>query len=128
VLANLLTNAVVHTPPGTPVDVTLTTTPTKARLTVSDRGPGIAADDVARIFERFYRADTSRSRARGGTGLGLSIVAAVVAASGGVVTCHSVLGEGTTFTVELPISEVVSSAVTSQSSSALPGRLGQAGR
>jgi two-component system OmpR family sensor kinase len=105
VLANLLTNAIVHTPPGTPVDVTLTTTPTTARLEVSDRGPGIAADDVARIFERFYRTDTSRSRARGGTGLGLSIVQAVVAASGGVVTCRSVVGEGTTFTVELPISK-----------------------
>jgi two-component system OmpR family sensor kinase len=107
VLANLLTNAIVHTPPGNPVEVTLTTTTTTARLQVSDRGPGIAADDVARIFERFYRTDTSRSRARGGTGLGLSIVQAVVAASGGVVTCHSVLGEGTTFTVELPMSEDV---------------------
>jgi two-component system OmpR family sensor kinase len=107
VLANLLTNAIVHTPPGNPVEVTLTTTPTTARLEVCDRGPGIAADDVARIFERFYRTDTSRSRARGGTGLGLSIVQAVVAASGGVVTCRSVLGEGTTFTVELPRSENV---------------------
>jgi two-component system, OmpR family, sensor kinase len=105
VLANLLTNAIVHTPPGTPVEVTLTTTPTTARLEVSDRGPGIAEDDAARIFERFFRTDTSRSRARGGTGLGLSIVHAVVAASGGVVTCHSVLGEGTTFTVELPMSK-----------------------
>ena len=105
VLANLLTNAIVHTPPGNPVEVTLTTTATTARLEVSDRGPGIAADDVARIFERFYRADASRSRARGGTGLGLSIVAAVVAASGGGVTCHSVLGEGTTFTVELPLAQ-----------------------
>ncbi|MDT4944857.1 MAG: two-component system, OmpR family, sensor kinase [Pseudonocardiales bacterium] len=103
VLANLLTNAIVHTPPGTPVEVTLTTTLTAARLEVRDRGPGIAPDDVARIFERFYRTDTSRSRARGGTGLGLSIVQAVVAASGGVVTCRSAPGEGTSFVVELPI-------------------------
>jgi two-component system OmpR family sensor kinase len=108
VLANLLTNAIVHTPPGNPVEVKLTTNPATARLEVSDRGPGIAADDAARIFERFYRTDASRSRARGGTGLGLSIVAAVVAAAGGVLTCRSVLGEGTTFTVELPVSEVTS--------------------
>jgi two-component system OmpR family sensor kinase len=105
VLANLLTNAIVHTPPGNPVEVTLRTTPTTARLEVHDRGPGMSADDVARIFERFYRTDSSRSRARGGTGLGLSIVQAVVAAAGGVVRCQSVLGQGTTFTVELPMSE-----------------------
>jgi two-component system OmpR family sensor kinase len=107
VLANLLTNAIVHTPPGSPVAVTLTTTATTARLEVSDRGPGIAADDAARIFERFYRTDTGRSRARGGTGLGLAIVQAVVTAAGGVVTCHSTPGEGTTFTVELPRSKDV---------------------
>ena len=106
-LANLLTNAIVHTPPGSPVAVTLTTTATTARLEVSDRGPGIAADDAARIFERFYRTDTGRSRARGGTGLGLAIVQAVVTAAGGVVTCHSTPGEGTTFTVELPRSKDV---------------------
>jgi two-component system OmpR family sensor kinase len=105
VLANLLTNATVHTPQGNPVRVTLTTTPSTARLEVSDRGPGIPSEDAARIFERFYRTDTSRSRTRGGTGLGLSIVQAVVAANGGVVTCHSVLGEGTTFAVELPMGE-----------------------
>jgi two-component system OmpR family sensor kinase len=103
VLANLVTNAIVHTPSGTPVEVTLTTTPTTARLEVSDRGPGIAADDVARIFERFYRTD--RSRARGGSGLGLAIVHAVVAAAGGVVTCQSARGKGTTFVVELPRGE-----------------------
>jgi two-component system OmpR family sensor kinase len=103
VLANLVTNAIVHTPPGTPIEVTLTTTPRTARLEVSDRGPGIAADDVARIFERFYRTD--RSRARGGSGLGLAIVHAVVAAAGGIVTCQSARGEGTTFVVELPRGE-----------------------
>ncbi|MDT4894859.1 MAG: two-component system, OmpR family, sensor kinase [Pseudonocardiales bacterium] len=104
VLANLTTNARVHTPSGTPVTVTLTSTPSTARLEVSDRGPGIAADDVSRIFERFYRTDTSRSRARGGTGLGLAIVHAVVAAAGGTVTCESIVGVGTTFAVELPVS------------------------
>ena len=104
VLANLLTNALVHTPPGNPVELALTTTPTTARLEVRDRGPGIPAADVARIFERFYRPDASRTRARGGTGLGLSIVQAVVAAAGGTVTCDSVPGEGTSFTVELPMS------------------------
>jgi two-component system OmpR family sensor kinase len=106
VLANLTANARVHTPPGTPVTVTLKTTPTVARLEVSDKGPGIAADDVSRLFERFYRADTSRTRSRGGTGLGLAIVQAVVAVSGGTVTCQSEVGVGTTFAVELPLSTV----------------------
>jgi two-component system, OmpR family, sensor kinase len=71
-------------------------------LTVSDRGPGMAPEVATRVFERFYRADVSRSRAHGGSGLGLAIVDAVVRAGGGLVTCASAPGVGATFTVTLP--------------------------
>jgi two-component system OmpR family sensor kinase len=104
VLANLLGNALTHTPDGTPVTVTLTTADSTARLTVADQGPGLPPEQVARLFERFYRADPSRSRARGGTGLGLAIVEAVVQASGGTVTCTSSVGAGTSFVITLPVS------------------------
>ena len=102
VLANLLGNARVHTPPGTPVHVTVGAVDGPARVTVADEGPGIDADHQQRIFERFYRADKSRSRASGGAGLGLSIVAGVVAAHDGEVAVESRPGGGTTFTVRLP--------------------------
>lgn len=102
VLANLLNNARVHTPAGTPVAVTVDRTAADVRVVVSDEGPGIAPADRQRIFERFYRTDRSRSRESGGSGLGLSIVAAVVAAHGGAVRVESAPGTGTAFTVELP--------------------------
>jgi two-component system OmpR family sensor kinase len=104
VLANLIGNALVHTPDGTPVHVTLSSNETHARLVVADKGPGLPPEQVARLFERFYRADPSRSRARGGSGLGLAIVEAVVQASGGTVSCASAPGSGTSFEVRLPIS------------------------
>jgi two-component system OmpR family sensor kinase len=103
VLGNLLGNALVHTPEGTPVHVSLTRLGHEARLVVTDEGPGLEPDHVARIFERFYRADPSRSRAQGGSGLGLAIVQAVVQASGGSVACTSVPGEGTSFEMVLPL-------------------------
>jgi two-component system, OmpR family, sensor kinase len=103
VLGNLLGNALVHTPEGTPVHVSLTRLGNEARLVVADEGPGLEPDHVARIFERFYRADPSRSRAQGGSGLGLAIVQAVAQASGGSVACTSVPGEGTTFEMVLPL-------------------------
>ncbi|HUF84161.1 MAG TPA: ATP-binding protein [Acidimicrobiia bacterium] len=102
VLGNLLGNARVHTPPGTPVHVAVAAVDGTARVTVADEGPGIAADHRRRIFERFYRADRSRARASGGAGLGLSIVAGVVAAHDGRVEVDSPAGGGTTFTVQLP--------------------------
>jgi two-component system OmpR family sensor kinase len=74
-----------------------------ARLTVADNGPGLTPEQTERVFERFYRADTSRTRAHGGSGLGLSIVASLVAAHGGTVTVDSVVGQGARFTVELPL-------------------------
>ncbi|QIS18585.1 sensor histidine kinase [Nocardia terpenica] len=102
VLANLLGNALAHTPPGTPVTVRLTPAVDEVRIDVIDRGPGLSADAAARVFERFYRADASRTRASGGSGLGLSIVQALVRAHGGQVRVDSTPGEGTTFIVVLP--------------------------
>ncbi|TMD89470.1 MAG: HAMP domain-containing protein, partial [Chloroflexi bacterium] len=77
VLGNLVRNAIVHTPSQTPIDVTLSTEDSVARLAVTDHGPGLDPEEVDRIFEPFYRADPSRSRDSGGAGLGLSIVSAV---------------------------------------------------
>ncbi|MGH8984395.1 MAG: sensor histidine kinase [Acidimicrobiia bacterium] len=102
VLANLLGNACIHTPAGTPVHVTVASGDGGARLIVADEGPGIDAEHRPRIFERFYRADRSRSRARGGAGLGLSIVTGVVTAHGGRLDVDSPSGGGTRFTVWLP--------------------------
>ncbi|MFC8043460.1 sensor histidine kinase [Nocardia sp. NPDC057353] len=102
VLSNLLSNAVVHTPAGTAVTVRLTPAADEVVLEVADTGPGLPAEEAERIFERFYRTDTSRARASGGTGLGLSIVRALVTAHGGAVRVASAPGQGTTFTVRLP--------------------------
>jgi two-component system OmpR family sensor kinase len=110
VLTNLLGNALTHTPVNAAVEVTLTTVDGRAVVAVADHGSGIAPDEVSRLFERFYRGDASRSRARGGTGLGLSIVAAVVAASAGTVGCESAPGRGSVFTVTLPLSTRISPA------------------
>ncbi len=102
VLGNLLGNALAHTPPGTPVTVRLTPAADEVRIDVTDEGPGLSEEAAAKVFERFYRTDTSRTRASGGTGLGLSIVQALVTAHGGRVTVHSEPGAGATFTVVLP--------------------------
>jgi two-component system OmpR family sensor kinase len=102
VIDNLLTNAREHTPPGTPVHVGLRSDEESVELTVRDEGPGIDTADAARVFERFYRADASRSRDHGGVGLGLSIVAAVVEAHGGSVACEPAPGGGALFRIVLP--------------------------
>ena len=102
-LANLLRNALVHTDPGSPVEVVLREERGWAVLEVIDHGPGIPAAARGRIFERFHRADPERSRDQGGSGLGLSIVAGVVAAHGGRVTVLDTDGGGATFRVELPV-------------------------
>ena len=75
----------------------------RAVLEVSDHGPGMAPEVAAHVFDRFYRADPSRSRAQGGTGLGLAIVAALVDAHGGTVTVDSREGAGSTFRAVLPL-------------------------
>jgi two-component system OmpR family sensor kinase len=102
VLANLVGNALVHTPAGTPVDVRVSRVGDRAVVEVVDHGPGMPPDVAARAFERFYRADPSRSRHRGGSGLGLAIVQATVGAHGGLVSLDSVPGQGTTVRVDLP--------------------------
>ncbi|MFT4201632.1 sensor histidine kinase [Gordonia sp. (in: high G+C Gram-positive bacteria)] len=101
VLANLLANARVHTPPGTVVTVALSTVAGDALLTVSDNGPGIDPGLQPEVFTRFARGDSSRSRTAGSTGLGLSIVDAVVGAHHGTITLRSEPGD-TVFTLRLP--------------------------
>jgi two-component system OmpR family sensor kinase len=103
VIGNLITNAWQHTPPGTPVTVTLSTTADRAVLEVADAGPGLRPEDAERIFERFYRVDAARNSASGGSGLGLSIVAGIVAAHGGMVDVRSEPGEGSCFSINLPL-------------------------
>ena len=103
VLDNLLANVRAHTPPGTAVTVSVGQSDGAGVLEVADDGPGMTADQAARAFERFYRADPSRSRRHGGAGLGLAIVAAIVAAHGGEVAARSDPGRGATFTARLPL-------------------------
>jgi two-component system OmpR family sensor kinase len=104
VLSNLMTNALTHTPAGTPVTVGVATEPGWAVLSVRDQGPGLAPQDAQRVFERFYRVDSSRTRSRrGGTGLGLSIVAALTAAHGGTAELDTAPGSGATFRIRLPL-------------------------
>jgi two-component system OmpR family sensor kinase len=82
----------------------------QAVIEVEDTGPGMEPEQVARMFERFYRADPARARARGGTGLGLSIVAAVAEAHGGSATAVSEPGAGTTVRVTLPLAATAENA------------------
>jgi len=100
VIANLLANARTHTPAGTAIAVSVVQSSDGVRIAVSDNGPGLSDEDQRRIFERFYRADSSRVRIDGeGSGLGLSIVDAVMKAHGGSVSVTSELGKGSTFTL-----------------------------
>ncbi len=92
----------MHTPPDAPIEARVAQRRRRAVLEVHDDGPGMSPDVAARAFERFYRADPSRSRHHGGSGLGLSIVRAIVDAHGGTVTLDTALGRGTTVRVELP--------------------------
>jgi two-component system OmpR family sensor kinase len=102
ILTNLLGNALTHTPADAPITVRLTPWADEVRIDVIDGGPGLSPEAAARVFERFYRTDSSRTRTSGGSGLGLSIVQALAAAHGGRVTVHSEPGNGATFTVTLP--------------------------
>jgi two-component system OmpR family sensor kinase len=107
VVANLLANAVRHTPAGSPIEVAVGREGATAVLEVRDHGPGIPPDHAEKVFERFYRVDSSRTRGQGGgSGLGLSIVAAVVSAHGGRVGVAPTPGGGATFRLELAAAEV----------------------
>ncbi len=103
VLVNLLSNALRFNRPGEDITITAETGNGFVKVMVKDNGPGIPADQLPRIWERFHRADSSRARQDGGTGLGLAIVRSLVEAHGGKVSAESELGKGSTFTFTLPI-------------------------
>lgn len=113
VIDNLVVNAQRHTPPSSPVSVTVTRSGEVAVLSVHDSGPGIQPADAQRIFEPFYRSDPSRARSSGGAGLGLAIVAAIVAAHGGTVRAEP--GPGATFVVRLPATNRAAEAADERS-------------
>ena len=102
VIGNLLTNARVHTPPGTPVTVRVSNVGDSVRLEVADEGPGMPPEVADHVFERFYRADAARGRGSGGSGLGLAIIDAIATAHGGQASVTSTPGSGSCFTVALP--------------------------
>ncbi|MBW4718888.1 sensor histidine kinase [Saccharothrix obliqua] len=101
VVDNLLTNAALHTPPGTTVSLDVGVENGHATVRVSDAGPGIPPAEQARVFDRFYRVDDSRTRDRGGSGLGLAVAHSLVAAHGGAIELDSRPG-ATTFTIRIP--------------------------
>lgn len=101
VLDNLLTNAAVHTPAGTKVSVEVSISSGAAVVRVTDSGPGIAATEQARVFDRFYRVDKARSRDHGGSGLGLAVALSLVRAHGGTIELTSRPG-ATAFTIRIP--------------------------
>ena len=106
VLGNLLRNALVHTPAGSPIEVGVSAAAQEVRLEVRDHGPGLPTDDPDALFERFWRAEGGRERGKSGAGLGLAIVAGIVHAHGGHVTAANADGGGAAFVVTLPAAPV----------------------
>ena len=109
VIDNLIGNATQHTLPRSAVTVSVTSTTGLGEVIVADNGPGMTAEQAARVFERFYRTDEARTRARGGSGLGLSIAASLAAAHGGDITVESQPGRGAAFHLRLPLADSVES-------------------
>jgi two-component system sensor histidine kinase BaeS len=105
ILSNLLNNAIVHTPAGGRIAVIVKRRSTRVRIEVQDTGDGIEMRHLPYVFDRFYRADPSRSRRTGGAGLGLAITRQMILASGGLINVLSQPGHGTTFTVHLPLTD-----------------------
>src|SRR5262249_14581699 len=112
VIGNLMSNALTHTPDGTPIEVLIgsgtldprvPSSPLAVTLDVTDHGPGMTAEQAHRVFERFYRADQARTRATGGSGLGLAIVSALVAAHGGGASTRTPPGRGARVRIALPL-------------------------
>ncbi|HEY1740908.1 MAG TPA: HAMP domain-containing sensor histidine kinase, partial [Acidimicrobiia bacterium] len=126
VFTNLLANVRVHTPVDASCTVVVDTTPGTAFVSVTDRGPGMASEDAAKAFDRFFRSDASRTRDSGGSGLGLSISQAVVTAHGGSIGLTSAPGRGTTALVALPRIEVTPEPDARVDADAPPTRTGVA--
>ena len=112
VIGNLMSNALTHTPDGSPIEVSIGSGTLDPRLPdsgpavtldVTDHGPGMAPEQAHRVFERFYRADQARTRTTGGSGLGLAIVRGLVAAHGGIASVRTAPGQGATFRIALPL-------------------------
>ncbi len=112
VIGNLMSNALTHTPDGSPIEVSIGSgtldprvpdSPRAVTLDVTDHGPGMTPEQAHRVFERFYRADQARTRTTGGSGLGLAIVSALVTAHGGVASVRTAPGRGATFRIALPL-------------------------
>jgi two-component system OmpR family sensor kinase len=112
VIGNLMSNALTHTPDGTPIEVSIGSGTLDPRLPnsspavtldVTDHGPGMTTEQAQRVFERFYRTDQARTRATGGSGLGLAIVNALVTAHGGVASVRTAPNKGATFRIALPL-------------------------
>jgi two-component system OmpR family sensor kinase len=103
VVDNLLANVRTHTPAGTPTSIVLRADGEVGVMRVADSGPGMSADHAAHVFERFFRADPSRSRSSGGAGLGMAIVQAVVEAHDGRISIDTAPGAGLAITIELPV-------------------------
>ncbi|MEE8046394.1 MAG: ATP-binding protein [Dehalococcoidia bacterium] len=104
IVSNLVDNALTHTPNNGIITVALRTDVTGLKMSITNSGTGISPDDLPRVFDQFYRADQSRTRATGGAGLGLTIVKRLVEAHGGDISVTSEPGQGATFTVFLPAS------------------------
>ncbi len=112
VIDNLIGNAIQHTPPRSPVIVTVTSEAGSGLLTVADRGPGMTPEQALRVFERFYRTDGARTRASGGAGLGLAIAASLAAAHGGELTVETQPGCGAAFHLRVPRAETLQVTAT----------------
>ena len=102
VVINILTNANKYTPNGGRIDIHIGRTEKLLAITIADNGVGIPKEDMAHLFERFYRVEKSRTSDAGGTGLGLAIAKELTEAHGGRISMQSTLGKGTTVTIELP--------------------------
>ena len=108
VITNLIGNALRYSPEGSPIEIRVSSDASvgSATFEIVDHGEGIPEQFRAKIFDRFWRADTSRNRETGGSGLGLSIVKSIIAAHGGTVSVHETPGGGATFRVSLPLAPV----------------------
>jgi two-component system OmpR family sensor kinase len=119
-IANVLANARVHTPPGSPIDVTVGGEAGRIEIAVADHGAGLPPTARAQVFDRFYRADPSRARTLGGSGLGLAISSAIVEAHGGQIAVDDTAGGGATFRIQLPALPAPSGAAEADAGGDVP--------